>query len=536
MPIPEPEHCTTKDPVVAIRSDSGLESPPMGGAARQAFAFSVRRISQVLSCGVLVLLTVSWHRHDTVQGWWKTTRTLKDGTLRPVLFEFKVARERLSGTARFDWGDLAIQNGILKDDRLSFSVGSMFHFTGASNLQGIELSFHDDRGSDQTLRLSATDETILQLPTDRPPLPALRTLPASPVIASKPPMGWNSWNYFHKQISDPIIRGVADAIASNGMKQAGYTYIVIDDGWQGHRDSEGRLQPNEKFPNMRSLADYVHARGLKLGLYSSPGSQSCGKLEGSYRHEEQDAATFAAWGIDFLKYDWCSASHLYRPSESRAVFQKMGSALQATGRPILLSLSQYGIEDVWLWGADAGASMWRTTGDIQPAFRSVHQNALDQQIAAVSAGPGRWNDPDMLEVGNGGMTEIDSQSNFNLWAMLAAPLIAGNDVRNMTASTQNILLNRNVIAIDQDPLGKQATLTSRRGDIEIWQRPLSNGDKAVMVLNISENRRQFQAGWKDLGLATKTRFVDVWSAKQADTANSLKVELQPHESRIFRVF
>jgi len=493
------------------------------------------QLVHLIAGGLLAVLSVSWQRDQSLNGWWKTTRTLKDGTVAPLLFEFKESNGRISGTARFDWGDLAIQNGLIQGERLSFSAGSSFYFAGARSSHGIALQLHSKQGPDQTLLLSATDVSALHLPPDRAPLPPLHPIHASPSLASRPPMGWNSWNYFHKNISDSIIRGVADSIASNGMKQAGYAYIVIDDGWQGRRDAQGSLHSNQQFPDMRALSDYVHAKGLKLGIYSSPGPQSCGKLEGSYRHEEQDAATFASWGIDFLKYDWCSSSRVYRPSESQAVFQKMGSALRATGRPILLSLSQYGLEDVWLWGADVGASTWRTTADIQPTFRSMHQNALDQQIAAPSAGPGRWNDPDMLEVGNGSMTESDSQSNFNLWAMLAAPLIAGNDVRNMTASTRDILLNKNVIAIDQDPLGKQATLTHHLGSIEIWQRPLVNGDQAVMILNTSSERQSFQMEWKRLGLEKAKTVVDVWSEKKVLPSNWNRIALEPHQSRIYRV-
>ncbi len=520
---------------MAISSRWGALFGPPRGSTYNGHAFSPGQTIRLLACGLLILLTVSWYHDPAIHGWWTTTRKLPDGTVRPLLFEFKESHGRVSGTARFDWGDLAIHSGVIKDGRLAFSVGNGFHFTGAKKSGNITLQFHDDRGFDQTLLLSTTDVAALHLPKDRPPLPSLHPIRASSAIASRPPMGWNSWNYFRSTISDGIIREVADAIATNGMKQAGYAYIVIDDGWQGKRDAQGRLQPNQKFPDMRALADYVHTKGLKLGIYSSPGSQSCGKYEGSYGHEQQDAAAFAAWGIDFLKYDWCGASRLYRPSESQAVFQKMGSALQAAVRPILFSLSQYGIEDVWLWGADAGASTWRTTVDIQPTFLSMHQNALDQQIAAASAGPGHWNDPDMLEVGNGNMTERDSQSNFTLWCMLAAPLIAGNDVRNMTESTRNILLNKNVIAIDQDPLGKQAILTKRVGAIEIWQRPLANGDEAVMILNTSESQQLFQAEWKQLGMPKTKAVLDVWSAHETGPARELKVELEPHESRIFRV-
>ena len=519
---------------MAIRRKRGAVGRASRGLARE------RRpprspLLRAVACTLLLVVSLSCHRSKSVEGWWKTTRKLHDGTERPVLFEFKQSGHRLSGTVRFDWGDLPIQNGIVENERLSFSVGSGFEFSGSKTFNSIELTFHDERAPDQALLLSAAGDEALQLPHYRPPLPSLRAIHAPPAIANTPPMGWNSWNHFHKNISDAIIRGVADAIASNGMKEAGYVYIVIDDGWQGERDAQGRLHSNRQFPDMRALADYVHSKGLKLGIYSSPGPQTCGRFEGSYLHEQQDAETFAAWGVDFLKYDWCSASRVYRPSESRAVFQKMGYALQAARRPVLFSLCQYGIEDVWLWGADVGASTWRTTADIQPSFRSMHQNALNQQIAAPLAGPGHWNDPDMLEVGNGNMTDTDSQSNFNLWVMLAAPLIAGNDVRNMTESTRNTLLNKDLIAIDQDPLGKQAIRTRVFGKIEVWQRPLANGDQAILILNTSEEHQFFRSAWKDLGLPQPKVIVDVRSMKEAGTAAWIQMELQPHESRIFRV-
>lgn len=532
MHISEPEHSTTNDLSIATTQ---YDPAPFLKSVPGWRTLGTRRLCLWRPIAwILVLLFGPLACGQPVKGWWKATRKLKDGTNRPVLFEFSEAKSRLIGTVRFDWGDLAIQNGIIEDGHLSFSVG-MLQFSGSKNSSGITLLLQNEDAPDQVLTLSPMDEKALQLPSDRAPLPPLKPVQAPIGVANTPPMGWNSWNYFHHNISDAIIREVADAIASNGMREAGYSYIVIDDGWQGKRDTQGRLQPNSGFPDMKKLADYVHTKGLKLGIYSSPGPQTCGKFEGSYQHEQQDAETFAVWGIDFLKYDWCSASRVYKPSENRAVFQKMGSALHSAGRPILFSLCQYGMEDVWLWGPDVGASTWRTTNDIKPSFRSMHQNALNQRIAAHFAGPGHWNDPDMLEIGNGTMNEIEGESHLSLWAMLAAPLIAGNDVRKMTEATRRSMLNKQLIAIDQDPLGKQAVCTHSFGDIEVWQRPLANGDHAVLILNASSGHKSFQAEWKDLGVRQPKAVFDVWSPTEQVGTDNLELELQPHESHLFRL-
>src|SRR5947207_8859855 len=234
----------------------------------------------------------------------------------------------------------------------------------------------------------------------RLPLPALHKVPDNG-LARTPPMGWNSWNKFASRVDDATVRSIADAMASNGMKGAGYLYINIDDTWEGGRDAKGNIQTNEKFPDMKALADYVHGKGLKLGIYSSPGPQTCAKYEGSYRHEEQDAAQYARWGIDYLKYDWCSASRVYKPAEMQAAYTKMHDALARTGRPIVYSLCQYGLEAVWRWGASVGGNLWRTTGDISDRYDRMSVIGFDQNGLEKYSGPGHWNDPDMLEVGNG---------------------------------------------------------------------------------------------------------------------------------------
>jgi len=331
-------------------------------------------------------------------------------------------------------------------------------------------------------------------------------------LASTPPMGWNSWNKFAEKVDDKAVRGVADALVSSGMKDAGYVYINIDDTWEGHRDAQGNIQTNSKFPDMKALADYVHSKGLKIGIYSSPGPKTCADYEGSYQHEEQDAKTWAAWGVDYLKYDWCSAEKVYKPTDMPAVYKKMGDALKATGRPIVYSLCQYGLQKVWEWGPSVGGNLWRTTGDIEDKWESMSKIGFDKQASLDKyAGPGHWNDPDMLEVGNGGMTPTEYRTHMTLWAMLAAPLLAGNDLRAMTPEIRDILINKDVIAIDQDKLGQQGRRVSKEGATEVWTRQLENGDLAVALFNRSEGMANVVARWEILGLKGKHKARDLWN-------------------------
>lgn len=265
---------------------------------------------------------------------------------------------------------------------------------------------------------------------------------------------------------------------------------------------------------MKALADYVHSKGLKLGIYSSPGPNTCAGYEGSYGHEEQDARTFAAWGIDYIKYDWCGARTLYTDEEMPAVYQKMGDALLKTGRPIVYSLCQYGRLDVWKWGPDVGGNLWRTTGDISDNWNSMTRIGFSQNDLAPYARPGFWNDPDMLEIGNGGMTNDEYKIHMSLWAILAAPLLAGNDIRNMTPETKEILLNREVIAINQDKDGKQGKRVWQSGEQEIWVRELSGGSKAVGIFNRGTESKEVMVRWTEIGITKKVKRVrDLW-AKQ----------------------
>jgi alpha-galactosidase len=306
-------------------------------------------------------------------------------------------------------------------------------------------------------------------------------------------MGWNSWNHFGHRVTDQTIRDTADAMVSSGMRDAGYIYVNIDDTWEGTRDAEGHLHPNEKFPDMKALADYVHSKGLKLGIYSSPGAKTCAGFEGSLGHEEIDAQDYAKWGVDYLKYDLCSYTKELREQAGndheksaaimQALYLKMHNALAATGRPIVLSMCQYGWEAVWRWGAKAGGNLWRTTGDIQDTYQSMSNIGFSQAGLSPFAGPGHWNDPDMLEIGNGGMKPMEYRTHMSLWAMLAAPLLAGNDLSAMTDETKSMLLNKEVIAIDQDKAGHQGDRVMTEGPLEVWMKPLADGSKAIAIFN-----------------------------------------------------
>jgi len=348
----------------------------------------------------------------------------------------------------------------------------------------------------------------------RLPLPEPHAVPDNG-LARTPPMGWNSWNKFAGRVDDAALRAIADAMASNGMKEVGYEYVNIDDTWQAGRDAQGNITSNKKFPDMKALADYVHSKGLKIGIYSSPGPKTCAGYEGSYGHEEQDAKTYAAWGFDYLKYDWCDARNLYTDEEMRAVYQKMGDALRKAGRPILYSLCQYGRAEVWKWGALVGGNAWRTTGDIRDSWDSMSKIGFSQDELAPFAKPGHWNDPDMLEIGNGGMNDDEYKTHMTLWSILAAPLLAGNDLREMSPGIAAILTNREVIAIDQDSEGKPGRRVSKSGDQEIWAKPLSGGRQAVALFNRGSEPALITVKWSILGLkSTPAHARDLW--KHAD--------------------
>jgi alpha-galactosidase len=307
------------------------------------------------------------------------------------------------------------------------------------------------------------------------------------------------------------------------MRDAGYVYVNIDDTWEGKRDAQGNIQANEKFPDMKGLADYVHSKGLKLGIYSSPGAQTCAHYEGSLNHEEQDARTYAAWGIDYLKYDLCGLRVEMKAAPSPEVahkimvdaYIKMRDALKATGRPIVYSLCQYGNDAVWEWGTSVGGNLWRTTGDISDKYAKMAEIGFSQAGLASFAGPGHWNDPDMLEVGNGGMTTSEYRAHFSLWCLLDAPLIAGNDLRSMAPEIKDILTNKEVIAINQDELGRQASRVWKEGTLEIWAKHMKDGSRSVLLLNRGASEVEITAPWTALGypdhLSSSVR--DLWAHK-----------------------
>ena len=338
-----------------------------------------------------------------------------------------------------------------------------------------------------------------------------------PNVAATPPMGWNSWNHFACNIDEAKIRGAADAMAASGMKDAGYQYIVIDDCWQTGRDATGKIIADPvKFPSgIKALADYIHSKGLKFGIYSDAGIKTCGGRPGSRGHEYQDARTYAEWGVDYLKYDWCNTG----PANAEASYTVMAMALRDSGRDILFSLCEWGDNHPRDWAAKVG-HQWRTTGDIRDSWDKnegySHSllSILDAQVDLWrDSGPNQWNDPDMLEVGNGGMTDTEYRSHFSLWAMLAAPLIAGNDLSKMDDATKAILMNKDVIAIDQDPLGQQGRRVAKDGDYEVWVRPLKGGDRAVILFNRSSAAHDMKVDWEALdwpaGLKADVR--DLWS-------------------------
>jgi alpha-galactosidase len=335
-------------------------------------------------------------------------------------------------------------------------------------------------------------------------------------LARTPPMGWNSWNHFECKVSDAIIRAQADAMVSSGMKAAGYEYINIDDCWQGQRDGAGNIRPNSKFPDIKGLAEYVHSKGLKIGIYSSPGPKTCGGYEGSYGHEEQDARTYGMWGIDFLKYDLCS---LEGKGDQIAAYRKMGQALKKTGRPIVYSLCQYGMEGVWKWGRAVGGNLWRTTDDIRDNYYSMVVFGFGQSGLEAFAGPGGWNDPDMLEIGNTGLDEDESKTQMSLWSILAAPLLAGNDLSKMTASTVAILTNAEVIRVDQDSRGIQGRRIRQVGPLEIWMKPLSDGSKAVGLFNLDWGSMPMTVALRDIGLGSSAKIRDLWAHKDLGVFN-----------------
>ena len=363
-----------------------------------------------------------------------------------------------------------------------------------------------------------------------------------PQIAMTPPMGWNSWNKFACNIDEAKVRAVADSMVATGMKDAGYQYVVIDDCWQTTRAADGAIQADPvKFPSgIKALADYIHSKGLKFGIYSDAGVKTCGGRPGSRGYEFQDARTYAAWGVDYLKFDWCYTGS----ADAASSYQLMAKALRASGRDIVFSICEWGDNKPREWAAPVG-HLWRTTGDIRDSFDKDEGYShsflwiLDHQADLwPDSGPNHWNDPDMLEVGNGGMTATEYRSHFSLWAMLAAPLIAGNDLSAMTPETHDILTNKDVIAVDQDVLGQQARRLVKDGDYEVWVRPLKDGDKAVILFNRSGAAHDMKVDWQTLDwpAGLKADVKDLWSkAVTKNTKGSFGANVPSHGAVMIRL-
>ena len=361
-------------------------------------------------------------------------------------------------------------------------------------------------------------------------------------LAATPPMGWNSWNKFGCNVSQDMIREMADAMVKAGMKDAGYQFIVIDDCWQVSRDSNGNIVPDPKrfSSGIKALADYVHSKGLKFGIYSDAGTKTCAGRPGARGYEFQDARQYAAWGVDYLKFDWCSTTTQDGPSS----YALMRQALDASGRPIVFSICEWGTNKPWLWAKDIG-NLWRTTGDITDKWAGKQNGShgmldiLDMQVGLESfAGPGHWNDPDMLEVGNGGMTVPEYRAHFSMWALLAAPLMAGNDLRDMKPEIQQILTNKEVIAVDQDPLGRQGRRVHKDGDLEVWAKQMQDGGRAVVLLNRGTSDKEIAVSWQEIGypshLSAAVR--DLWQAKDLGAfKEKFSTAVPPHTVVMVRV-
>jgi alpha-galactosidase len=341
-------------------------------------------------------------------------------------------------------------------------------------------------------------------------------------IALTPPMGWNSWNGFGCDVTEANVRSAADAMVASGLVNHGWTYINIDDCWEAGRDVDGKILSNEKFPDMKRLTDYVHSKGLKMGLYSSPGPKTCAEHEGSYKHEALDAARYAEWGFDYLKYDWCSYGGLVPHPDHAGLlkpYQVMREALNQAPRDIVFSLCQYGTGNVWEWGAEVGGNCWRTTGDITDTWSSMSRIGFGQAGHERYAGPGHWNDPDMLVVGYVGwsakvrptrLSPNEQYTHISLWCLLCSPLLIGCDMTKLDDFTLNLLSNDEVLEVNQDPLGRQAGRVVKNGSVEVWAKEMEDGSKAVGLFNLGEEDARVTAAWSELGLTGRQMVRDLW--------------------------
>jgi alpha-galactosidase len=378
-------------------------------------------------------------------------------------------------------------------------------------------------------------------------------------LALTPPMGWNSWNHYGCNIEETLIKATADALVSSGLRDAGFVYVNLDDCWHGARDAQGNIQPDPvRFPSgMKALGDYLHARGLKFGIYSDAGEKTCAGRPGSQGHEFQDAAQYARWGVDYVKYDWCNTGTGPAQRNPREAYATISRAIAASGRPMVLSICEWGDNQPWLWGKDVG-HLWRTTGDITNCWNCElgHGNWLSHGILNILdmqrplraySGPGGWNDPDMMEVGNLA-SDKENRSHFAMWAMLSAPLIMGTDIPGMREEVLKILANPRIVAIDQDPLGIPAFRWRGTPDLELWAKPLANDEWAISVLNRSDRDQSYTIDWqhgelrddmhgRDPAFAHRTYTIeDSWDGKDAGTtAVPLELHLEPRDTLVFRL-
>jgi alpha-galactosidase len=365
-------------------------------------------------------------------------------------------------------------------------------------------------------------------------------------LAATPPMGWNDWYSFGCNVSAALIEQTAQAMVANGMKAAGYQYVNIDDCWLAkQRDANGNLQADPvKFPDgIKSVADYVHGLGLKLGIYEDVGTTTCAGYPGSYGHYTQDAATFASWDVDFVKIDWCNVPFgdfpgMTQQQVAEQLYSEYGQALSAAGRPMLFSICEWNPSlQPWTWAPAAGGNMWRSNGDYGDSWSLILANLDREAPLAQYAGPGHWNDPDILQVGRGGMTTAEDQAHFSMWAMLAAPLLAGNDVRSMSAATAAILTNKQVIAIDQDPLGAEASRLSHNGNADVWVKPLADGSQAVMLLNRGSTPLEISTTAQAAGLPSAGAYGvrDLWAGTTAESAGTIAATVPADSALLYRV-
>jgi len=501
-----------------------LQRPDFSGRSGFVLSCAPRRICTCLCAAILACLAA--HAQSLTGRW--TARFSSDDEAREMVVALNVESDgQLTGYVLAPQYEDRVIEGKGNGNQFSFvaereannNTTQKRNYSGVLEGDKLKLTLPAGRGGN-TQEMVLTRASAMYpgpLPPKPPKIALSEPVPArSNGLVKTPPMGWNSWNKFRGKVNDQVVREIADEMAKDGMKAAGYLYVNIDDTWEGPRDASGNITTNSKFPNMKALADYVHGKGLKLGIYSSPGPRTCAGYEGSFQHEAQDARTWAAWGIDYLKYDWCSAARVYDGAQSTmaAAYAKMGESLLATGHPIVYSLCQYGLLDVGEWGAKVGGNLWRTTGDISDRWQSMSNIGFDRQPGREKyAGPGHWNDPDMLEIGNGGMSDTEYRTHMSLWCLLAAPLLAGNDLRDMQPNILEILTNKEVIAVDQDKLGKQAVRMAKDKDLEVWARPLADGGHAVGLFNRGDAAAKVTAKWSDIGIAGSHKARDLWAHK-----------------------